>query len=225
MEWTSTQAVRFRLTLSGLVAGPALLVASSAFIVPESSDGLRATFDAMAAQPWLLLVQSIVEATGFAVSLAAFTAATRAVRARGGALSTIGAVLCVVGVLGFTWSAAGGMFLSVLARMDDQDAGFAAAMAMIGDPVTEALISTLMYAGEAGILLVLLGMLSAHLIRIWPILLVVAGVAADAVLPGTLSGLTADVLLLAAAVWTALSLHRAVRTTVSTAQLVAAPAE
>ncbi|MGB4137370.1 MAG: hypothetical protein WA971_12450 [Microbacterium sp.] len=208
MEWTSTKAVRWRLSLVGLIAGPVLLVVSSVFIVPGGSGGMRADFDAMAARPWLLVVQSALEAAGFAVSLAAFAAVARVADRRGGALATTGTVLCVLGALGFMWSAAGGMFLSVLVRMDDREAGFAAAVAVNGDAVTGALISVLMLAGEAGILLVLLGMLRAGRIRIWPVVLVVAGVVADLVLPGVLSGLTADVLLLAAAVWTVLSLRR-----------------
>ncbi|MGN8025593.1 hypothetical protein [Microbacterium sp. 22242] len=207
MDATPTWTARRRLALIGLIAGPALLLLSSVFIIPDAPGGMRATFDAMAAQPWLLLVQSVLEAAGFAVTLAAFTAVAASADRRGGVLATTGTVLCVLGVLGFTWSASGGMFLSVMARMADRDAGFAAAQAMAGDPVTGGLISVLMYTGEAGILLVLIGLLRARRIRIWPIVLVVAGIAADLVLPGILSGLVADALLLGAGVWTVLSLR------------------
>lgn len=204
-----SQTVRRRVVLWGLVVGPALLLLSSALIVPEASGGMRATFDAMAAQPGMLIAQSAVEAAGFCVSLAAFAAAAWRVQGRGWSLATTGALLCVIGVLGFTWSAAGGVFLSVLARMKDQDAGFAAAQALIADPVSGALISALMYAGEAGILLVLIGLLRGRLIPLWPIVIVIGGVIADLVLPGELSGLTADALLLATGLWTALALRRA----------------
>ncbi|MBS1697663.1 MAG: hypothetical protein JST25_04585 [Actinobacteria bacterium] len=208
MEQTSTQIAQWRLALIGLILGPALLVVSNAFIVPESSGGMRASFDAIATQPWLVLVPSVLEAAGFALTLAAFAAVSRSVARRGGALATTGAVLCVLGVLGFAWSAAGGLFLAALSGMKDRNAGFEAAMTMTADPVSGALISVLMFVGEAGILLVLLGLVRASLLRIWVIALVVAGIVADQVLPGFLSSLTADALLLAVGILTALSLRR-----------------
>ncbi|QAY61364.1 hypothetical protein ET475_16200 [Microbacterium protaetiae] len=209
MTTTTTLATRWRLILTGLILGPALLVTSNAFIIPEPPGGMRAAFDAMAAQPWMLLLESIVEGLGFAISLAAFAAVTWVVRARGGAVATIGAIFCLLGVLGFAWSAGGGIFLSVLAGMPDQDAGFAAAQAMNADPLSGALIMALMFVAEAGICLVVIGLLRARLISFWPLVLVVAGIVADMVLPGVWSGLAADVLLLAAAVWLVVRLPKA----------------
>lgn len=217
MEWTPTELARWRLALIGLMLGPALLVVSNVFIVPEGPGGMRGSFDAIAAQPWLVLVPSLLEAVGFAVALAAFAAVAHIVDRRGGALATTGAVLCMLGLLGFSWSAAGGLFLSTLAGMKDREAGFAAAMTMTADPVTGALISGLMYAGEAGILLVLLGLLRGGRIRIWPIVLVLAGIAADLILPGLLSSLVADLLLLTAGIWTVLSLRGTARRVVRSA--------
>jgi N-hydroxyarylamine O-acetyltransferase len=67
MNWTSTDAARRRVVVAGLIAGPAVLLASNAFIVLDAPGGMRAEFDAMAAQPWLLLVQSVLEALGFTI--------------------------------------------------------------------------------------------------------------------------------------------------------------
>ena len=51
MDATPTWTARRRLTLIGLIAGPAVLLLSSVFIIPDASGGMRATFDAMAAEP------------------------------------------------------------------------------------------------------------------------------------------------------------------------------
>lgn len=211
MQWSSTQVARWRLVLSGMIAGPALLVVSCLFVAPDGEGGMRAAFEAITAQPWLVLVPSILEAVGFAIALASYAAVIQVVRGRGGALATTGAVLCVLGIVGFAWSAAGGMFLSVLASMEDTDAGFAAATALMADPVTGTILMVLMFAGEAGICLVLIGLLRARLIRFWPLVLVVAGIIADNVVPGNWSGLVADLFLLAASVWTVIVLARGIR--------------
>jgi len=208
MHSTSTDVTRRRIVVIGLIVGPLLLVLSNAFTIQES-DSMRSTFDAMVASPWMLFAESLLEAVGFTIALASFAGSAHALRARGGALGTVGAVLCMLGILGFSLSAAGGFFLYVVAQLHDKDAGFAAASALKEDGVTGVLLMVLMVLGEAGICLVIGGLLRAHIVRIWPLLLVLLGVVADNVLPGPLSSIVADLLLLAASVWIAILLVRA----------------
>ena len=207
MHSTSTDAVRRRIVVIGLIVGPLLLVLSNAFTIQES-DSMRATFDAMAANPWMLLAESLLEAIGFTIAFASYAGSAHALRSRGGALGTVGAVLCMVGILAFSLSAAGGLFLYVVAQMHDKDAGFAAGSALNQDGVTGVLLMVLMVLGEAGICLVIGGLLRARIVRIWPLLIVLLGIVADNVLPGTLSSIVSDLLLLAASVWIAIVLAR-----------------
>jgi hypothetical protein len=211
MNWTSTDGVRRSVVVTGLIAGPVLLVASNAFIVPDAAGGMRAEFAAMAAKPWLLLVQSLLEALGFTIAMASYAGVPHALRGRGGALGTWGAALCIVGILGFVLSAAGGLFLYVVARMRDADAGFAAGAALNADAVTGNIVMILMLAGEVGVCLIVIGLMRARLISFWPLVIVLAGIVADYVLPSIFSGLTADVLLLAASTWVGMRLARAPR--------------
>lgn len=211
MNWTSTDAARRRVVVAGLIAGPAMLLASNAFIVPDVPGGMRAEFDAMAAQPWLLLVQSLLEAVGFTIAMASYAAVPHALRARGGTFGTWGAALCVIGILGFVLSAAGGLFLYVVARMPDHDAGFAAGAALNADPVTADLIMVLMLAGEVGVCLVVIGLMRARLVSFWPLVVVIAGIVADYALPSVFSGLVADALLLVASAWIGIALAKAPR--------------
>lgn len=211
MNWTSTDGVRRYVVVTGLMAGPALLVASNAFIVPDAPGGMRAEFAAMAAQPWLLLVQSLLEALGFTIAMASFAGVPHALRGRGGALGTWGAALCIVGILGFVLSAAGGLFLYVVARMPDAGAGFAAGAALNADAVTGNIVMILMLAGEVGVCLIVIGLMRARLISFWPLVIVLAGIVADYVLPSIFSGLVADVLLLAASTWAGIRLAKAPR--------------
>lgn len=208
MYATSTDAVRRRIVIAGLIVGPVLLMLSNAFTIPETGS-MRTDFDAMAANPWMLLTESLLEAIGFATVFASYAASTHALRSRGGGLGTTGAVLCMIGILAFSLSAAGGLFLSVVAQMDDKEAGFAAGSALAADGVTGTLLIVLMMLGEAGICLVIGGLLRARIVRLWPLLLVLLGIVADNVLPGMLSALVADLLLLVASVWVAIALVRA----------------
>lgn len=209
MNWTSTDAARRRIVTGGITAGPALLLLSTAFTAPDQPGGMRATFDAMAASPWLLLVESLLEAVGFTVALASYAGATHALRVRGGALGSWGAVLCTIGILGFALSAAGGLFLYVVTQMPDADAGFAAGAALNADGLTGAIIMVLMFTGEAGIALVIGGLIRARIVAVWPLLIVLLGIVADNVLPSVLSSIVADVALLAASVWIAIALAKA----------------
>jgi len=211
MESTSTDAVRRRIVVTGLILGPLLLLLlSNAFIIPDA-ESMEATFDAMAANPWMLLTESLLEAIGFAIAFASYAGAAHALRSRGGALGTVGAALCMVGILGFTLSASGGLFLYVVAGMPDKGAAFAAGSALAADGVTGTLLMVLMVLGEAGICLLIGGLLRARLVPIWPLLLVLAGVVADNVLGGILASLVADLLLAVASVWVAIALARAPR--------------
>jgi hypothetical protein len=209
MNWTSTDAARRRVVVAGLIAGPAVLLASNAFIVLDAPGGMRAEFDAMAAQPWLLLVQSVLEALGFTIAMASYAGVPHALRTRGGAFGTWGAALCIIGILGFVLSAAGGLFLYVVARIPDHDTGFAAGAALNADPVTGDLIMVLTLAGEVGVCLVVIGLMRARLVSFWPLVIVIAGIVADYVLPSVFSGLVADALLLAASAWIGVALARA----------------
>lgn len=211
MEPTPADIARRRIVIGGLIVGPTLLLASNAFIVPESPDGMRAGFDAMGDAPWILFAQSLLMAIGFAVSLACYAGAPMALRRRGGTLGTWGAALSVLGIVGFTLSAAGGFFLYILTRMPDHEAGFAAAQALDSDDATGIVIIALSLAGEVGICLVIAGLWRAHIIPVWPLVIVVAGIVADSVLDSFLASLVADALLLAASVWVAIALRRSAR--------------
>jgi hypothetical protein len=210
MNPTTTDVIRRRIVVAGLIAGPLLLLVSTAFAT-SNEPSARAVFDAIAANPWMPVTESLLEAIGFTVAFACYAGATQALRSRGGALGTVGAVLCMLGVLGFTLSASAGLFLSMVAGMSDEDAGFAAASAIQNGSPAEVVAMVLMLLGEAGICLIIGGLLRAHLVPIWPLLLVLAGVVADNLPIGPFSTIASDALLLAASVWVAVLLARTPR--------------
>lgn len=214
MQWTRTDAVRRWIVVGGLIIGPVLLVLSVAINFTRPSDSMRADFDRMAADPGLIVLEALLETFGFMVVLAALAGSTQALRSRGGVLGTWGAVLSIVGIVGFSFSNANGFTLAELAQLPDPDAGFATAGAMMsGD--TAGTVGTigmvLEILGQVGILLVIGGLIRARLVRIWILLLVVVGVVINFVGGIMLTTLVADLLLLTTTTWVAVRLARCSR--------------
>ncbi len=211
MNWTRTDATRRRIAVIGLLVGPCLLALSNAFETQPNGDSMRSAFDAMTDHPNRLLVQSLLEAIGFMIVLAAYVGTLHALRSRGGALGTWGGALCSVGILGFGFSAFAGTTFYVLAKMPDHDAGFAAAMALVSDGANNAIGMALMIAGQIGICLVIGGLIRARVSRVWPLVLVVAGIVVNFTGGLILTTLIADLLLLGASSWVALALARSAK--------------
>ncbi|MEO6942077.1 MAG: hypothetical protein ABI238_03555 [Terrimesophilobacter sp.] len=210
MNWTPTDARRRWIVVAGLITGPALIVLSVAINFTPPSDSMRMDFDSMAANPGLIVAEALLEAIGFMVVLASFAGATQALRTRGGVLGIWGAILAIIGIVGFSFSNANGFALAELAQLPDRDAGFATAMAITsGD--TASLVGTIGMAmeilGQVGILLVIGGLIRARLVPFWPLLIVV-GMVANAVISTMLTTLVVDLLLLAACSWIAVKLAR-----------------
>lgn len=212
MHWTRTDAARRWVVVIGLITGPVLLSLSNAFDIQGADDSLRAGFEAMTANPDLLIVQSLLEALGFTIVLSSYAGATHALRARGGALGTWGAVLCVVGILGFGFSTANGLTFHALAQMPNHETGLAAATAIVGDSLTGMITMIPMLTGQLGIILVISGLMRTRIVPIWPLLLVIVGILVNAAFGLTVTTFIADLLLLAASVWIAIALTRSERT-------------
>lgn len=120
-------------------------------------------------------------------------------------------MLCVIGIVGFSLSNATGFTLAELAQLPDRDAGFATAMAMMTSATAGtvgAIVMVLELAGQIGMLLVILGLIRARLVRIWPLLLTVVGIVVNLVGGIMFTTLIADLLLLAVTVWIAIGLTR-----------------
>jgi hypothetical protein len=133
MNWTRTDSTRRRIVIVGLILGPVMLAVSNAFVIQAQGNSMRDVFDAMTANPSMLIVQSLLEGGGFMIAFASFAGAVQATRVRGGALGTWGAALCIVGILGFALSSANGLAFYSLAPLHNHDVGFAAATAVVGD--------------------------------------------------------------------------------------------
>lgn len=213
MNWTQTDGARRRVVMIGLILGPAMLTASNAFVIQAQSDSMRAGFDAMTANPTMLLVQSLLEGVGFMITFASFAGAAQATRSRGGALGTWGAALCIVGILGFALSSGRGLTFFALVQLPDHDAGFAAAAAVAGDSANAAIQTVLTFAGQLGICLVIAGLIRARASRMWPLVMVAAGIVIVTVFGMVLTTVVADILLLAASIWIAVRLGRSSRET------------
>lgn len=214
MQWTRTDTVRRWIVVCGLIAGPLLLVLSISINLTAPTDSLRADFDSMTAHPGLVVLEALLEAIGFMVVLAAMAGATVALRGRGSALGTWGAVLAMLGIVGFSFSNANGFTLAELAQLPDHDAGFATAGALMTSS-TAGTVGTvgmlLEIAGQLGILLVIAGLIRARLVPVWLLLPVVAGIAINFVVGTMLGTLIADLLLLATGTWIAICLGRCSR--------------
>lgn len=211
MNWTPTDAIRRWIVVTGLIVGPVLLVLSVAINFTPPSDSMRTDFNTMAAHPGLVVAEALLETIGFMIVLAALAGSTQALRARGGMLGTLGAVLSIVGIVGFSFSNANGFTLAELAQLPDRDAGFATAMAIMSSDtagLTGTIGMALEIAGQIGILLVICGLIRARLVRIWALAMVIVGVVVNFAIGGMVSTLIADLLLLAACSWIALRLAR-----------------
>jgi len=210
MKWTRIDATRW-IVVSGLIVGPALLAASVLINLTPPGESMRADFDTMAQRSGLIVAEALLETIGFMIVLACFAGASHALRARGGALGTWGAALSITGIVGFSFSNANGFTLAELAQLPDRDAAFGTAMAITSSE-TAALTSTIGTAmevlGQIGILLVIGGLMRAHIVRIWPLLIVVVGMIVNVVIGMMLTTLIADLLLLAASTWIAVRLAR-----------------
>jgi len=213
MSWTRTDTARRWVVIIGLVVGPVMLTISNAFIIQAQGNSMRAVFDAMTANPSILVVQSLLEGIGFMITFASFAGAAQATRLRGGALGTWGAALCIVGILGFALSSGRGLTFFTLAQLPGHDAGFTAAAAVAGDSANSTIQTVLTLAGQLGICLVIGGLIRARVSRIWPLLLVIAGIIVNSVFGMILTTLVADLMLLAASAWIALALARSSRET------------
>lgn len=211
MDWTSADALRRRLVVGGLIAGPLLLIASVAINLTPQSGSMRTDFDTMGAHPGRIVAEALLEAIGFLVVLACFAGATRPLRGRGGLLGTWGAVCSIAGIVGFSLSNANGFVLAELVQLPDRDAAFATATAIMSSP-TANLVGTVGMAmeilGQLGILLVICGLVRARLVRIWLLPIVVVGIVINAAIGTMVSTLVADLLLFAVCAWIAVALLR-----------------
>lgn len=209
MNWTPTDAMRRWIVVAGLIGGPVLLVISVTINFTAPSDSMRADFDAIATNSGLIVAEALLEAIGFMIVLAALAGSTQALRTRGGALGTWGAVLSIIGIVGFSFSNANGFTLAELAQLPDRDAGFATAMAITSSD-TASLVGTIGMAmeilGQVGILLVIAGFIRARLVRIWILVPVIVGIVVNAAIGMMVSTLIADLLLLATCAWLAVRL-------------------
>jgi hypothetical protein len=198
--------------VAGLIAGPLLLVLSVAINLTAPTESMRADFDAMTARSGLIVAEAFLESFGFMIVLAALAGATQALRGRGGALGTWGAVLSILGIVGFSMSNANGFTLAALAQLPDHDAAFDTANAiMSGDTIAVAGTITmgLEVAGQVGIVLVIVGLIRARLVSVWLLILVAAGIVLNFVGGTMLTTLIADVLLAVVCTWIAVRLARA----------------
>jgi hypothetical protein len=211
MNWTRTDATRRWVVVAGLIIGPVLLALSVAINFSGPSDSMRADFDRMAANPGLIVTEALLETIGFMVVLAALAGSTQALRSRGGALGTWGAVLSILGIVGFAFSNANGFMLAELAQLPDRDAAFATAGAMMsGD--TAGTVGTIGMAlellGQLGIVLVVCGFIRARVVRIWILLPVIVGIVINFAIGDMVTTLIADLLLLGTTTWIAIKLAR-----------------
>lgn len=208
-ESTRSETVRRWIMVVALVAGPAIAAASAAFVLPLPNSGsLHTDFTAMINNRPLLLISSLLEGIGFTLALGGYAAVSNLVRQRGGMLATLGAALCVVGILGFGWAGANGFAFHALTGLADHDAGFVAAGAVASDPATT-VSSMLEILGPIGVLLVMIGLVRARLVPLWPVFVIIAGILANGVIGTVVATLVADLLLLAASTWVAINLVRA----------------
>lgn len=213
MQWTRTDAVRRWIVVAGLIIGPGLNVLSVAINLspPES---MRASFDAMAANPSLVVAEAFLETFGFMIVLAAFAGAAQALRSRGGALGTWGAALSIVGIVGFALSNTTAFQLAGFAQLSDHDAAFAMAKSLASSDLAGTIGTVEMaleIAGQIGILLVIGGLIRARITKIWPLLFGIVGIILNAAIGIMVTTLVADLLLLAAGIWIAVCLARSTR--------------
>jgi hypothetical protein len=194
----------------GLILGPVLNILSVAInLSPPGS--MRASFDAMAANPNLIVAEAFLETFGFMIVLAAFAGSTQALRRRGGALGTWGAALSIVGIVGFALSNTTAFQLAEFAQSPDHNAAFAMAKSVTSGDLAGTIGTVEMaleVAGQLGILLVIGGLIRARITKIWPLLFGIVGIILNAAIGLMVTTLIADLLLLAAGTWIAINLAR-----------------
>ncbi|WP_308490917.1 hypothetical protein [Microbacterium terrisoli] len=214
MEWTRTDAARRRIVVVALIIGPLLAALSAAIGLGTDGGGMREQFASMGAHAQTILVQDVLETAGFLLVLAALAGATQALRLRGGTLGTIGAILAILGTAGFSISNATGLAVVALAQQPNQDAAFQTAMALTDDSVL-ATAGTMGFVlellAQAGMLLVMIGLVRARLVSAWVLTLPVLGIAVNAIGGMMAATLVADLLLLAAGIWIAVRIARCSR--------------
>jgi hypothetical protein len=211
MHWTRTDALRRWIVVAGLIIGPALLVLSVVVNFSPPRDSMRADFEAMTANPGIVVAEAWLETLGFMIVLAALAGSTQALRARGGALGTTGAALAMLGIVGFSQSNANGFTIAEIAALPDHDAGFATASALMSGEIAGTVGTIglgLEMLGQLGILLVIIGLIRARIIPVWPLLMVVVGIIVNLAGGIMLTTLLADILLLATGCWIAVALAR-----------------
>jgi hypothetical protein len=213
MQWTRTDRARRWIVVAGLILGPVLLVLS-VVINLSSPDSMRAEFEAMTANSGGIVAEAFLETFGFMIVLAAFAGSAQALRSRGGTLGTWGAALSILGIVGFALSNATGFELAAFAQLPDHDAAFETAKSITSGGMTGTIGTVEMIleiAGQVGILLVIGGLIRARITRIWPLLLVIVGIIANAVIGLMVTTIIADLLLLVASSWVAVGLARSTR--------------
>jgi hypothetical protein len=214
MNWTRTDAIRRWIVVAGLIIGPVLLVLSIVVNLTPAGESMRADFDMMGDRSGLIVAEALLETLGFTIALASLAGATQALRTRGGLLGTVGAMLSILGVVGFSYSNASGFTLAELAQLPDRDAAFQTATAIMSRE-TGSIVGTIATAlevlGQIGIVLVICGLIRARLVRAWILMPVVIGIVISFAIGDMVTTLVADLLLLATCVWIAIKLARCTR--------------
>jgi hypothetical protein len=211
MNWTRTDAIRRWIVVAGLIIGPVLLVLSIVINLTPAGESMRADFDMMGDRSGLIVAEALLETLGFTIALASLAGATQALRTRGGLLGTVGAMLSILGVVGFSYSNANGFTLAELAQLPDRDAAFQTATAIMSSE-TGGIVGTIATAlevlGQIGIVLVICGLIRARLVRAWSLIPVAIGIVINFAIGDMVTTLVADLLLLATCVWIAVKLAR-----------------
>lgn len=200
METTSAQSTRRLLVLTALVAGPVLAVASAAIGLGPQPGSMHEAFEAMGRNGSTILVQDLLEMFGFSLLAVGAIGVTRVIRGRGSILALIGAILSVIGIVGFTMSNTAGMAIVALAQLPDQAAAFSAAAAITSSGPL-GLMSTLGWileiAGQVGGFLIIVALWRARIIPWWPAACVLVALIAVSAIGTIEASLIADVVLLA----------------------------
>ncbi|MCX7522298.1 hypothetical protein OSC27_08405 [Microbacterium sp. STN6] len=226
MHWTRTDTARRRIVVAGLIAGPLLLVLSVAINLTAPADSMQAEFDAMATRGTLIVAEALLESVGFMIVLACLAGTAHALRHRGGALGTWGAALSILGIVGFSMSNANGFTLPALAALPDHKVAYDTAKALMSSDIMSTIGTVTMaleLAGQAGIVLVIAGLIRARLISFWVLIPVALGIVLNFVGGIMLTTLIADALLAVTCTWIAVRLVRAPRQAWLGEPVVAAP--
>lgn len=200
MELTPVDSVRRGLVLAALIVGPLLAAASAAIGLGLQPKSMHAAFDLMAQHGSTVLAQDLLELFGFTILAIGAIGVTRVLGPRGSWFGLTGALLSLLGIVGFSVSNASGLAIVGLAQLPDRAAAFDAAAAITaGGPL--ALISSLGWyfeiIGQVGGLVIILALWRARVIPWWPAVVFAAAMIAVAVIGSIEASLAADVVLLA----------------------------